>query len=400
MHLRRFEAGDISTAIEKVKAELGSDAIILSTDRKQKKDPLTNRVTSYVEVVAAIDRDNGGRVDGSPRTREEAERGDAVHDPYPELAKQMEDIRKALSNVTDFVSQALTRDLYHRGAGTFAISNSCLEIVYDVLSRLSLDRRTEQHLCSRIFASLDREIVTRDQVISWLRDHVAASFTPGPRAEELGQPCWWAFIGPTGVGKTTTLAKIAARLKFLHKRQGVLVSVDGYRLGAAEQLRGYAALMDLPLETAKTNKELVRIFSRHRDKDFILVDTTGRNPFSSSHHTELQRIFDAVPGLMAQVMLCATYKREDTMESIGFYRQFPVAGWTITKTDETRSLGTFLLPVLETGIPISYVTDGQRVPEDIRAADGESLFQEVMKANLQVNTISMEHEIQAEARIC
>ena len=383
MQLRRFTAENISKALEMVKAELGNDAVILSTEKKRKKDSESRNFISYTEVVAAVDRQEG-LIQGSKavsqvlkKKQDPEEKRDRT---LAELSNEVHDIKKALSRMSMLLARALKKREHQPPSGSLRAScpPECPSEIGAALSCLRLDPETRNNLSSRILSSFSCHPITEDQVISWLKNYILAHFRPGPRAEDSSGPLWWAFIGPTGVGKTTTLAKIAARLKFLKKRTGVLVSVDSYRLGAIDQLRKYARLMELPLETARTNKDLLRIFSRHREKDFILLDTTGRNPFSSSHRTELQRIFDAIPGLMAQVMLCSPYKREDLMESINFYRIFPTAGWTLTKTDETRSLAASVFPVLQAELPVSYMTTGQKVPEDIEVPSGRKLCRELL----------------------
>ncbi len=371
MHLRRFTAENISKALEMVKAELGSDAIILSTEKKRKKDPKSSGFVSYTEVVAAADRMEAGNKKG-PRTAPLRKPAPRREPPVSveELSRQVTDMKKSLAHMTRLLETLITRGKKSAPVDQAASTGiDRVSLVENTLLHLRLDHETGRLLTGRILSSFSHNEITRDQLISWLRNHLISSFRNGPVAGDTRGPLWWAFIGPTGVGKTTTLAKIAAHMKFLRKQKGLLVSVDSYRLGAVEQLDRYARLMGLPLETARTTKDLLRIFSCHKDKDFILLDTTGRNPSSSSHRTELQRLFDAVPGLMAQVMLCSTYKREDLMESINFYRTFPIAGWSLTKTDETKSLASTLFTVLEAKIPISYLTNGQRVPEDIKVPD-------------------------------
>ncbi len=378
MHLRRFTAENISKALEMVKAELGSEAVILSTEKKRKKDPESRGFVSYTEVVAAVDREEETSSSRISPAKSDAEAAKVQPPPQPlsleKLSEEVSEIKKALSNMTMLLEKVLeqggsTRDL----PGPEPAGMKKGPAVQEMLSGLGIDPATASSLSKTILSSFSHHQITRDQIISWLSNYLMKHFRPGPAAENSRTPVWWAFIGPTGVGKTTTLAKIAARLKFLKKKTGLLVSVDSYRLGAEHQLRKYAQLMDLPLETARTTKELLRIFSIHRDKDFILVDTTGRNPFSSAHETELRRLFDAVPGLMAQVMLCSTYKREDLMESIDFYKTFPAGGWTLTKTDETRFPASAFFAVVQAGLSLSYMTNGQRVPEDIQVPRAEKL---------------------------
>ncbi len=397
MHLRRFTAENISKALEMVKAELGSNAIILSTEKKKKRAPDASGFVSYTEVVAAVDREEGLAAGGGKPLQEPGDEPQVEKQPstsLEELSKEVKAMKGTLSAMSKLLEDVVARMDKGLCQNRHVDQQGSTSEIGPVLSSLGLDHETASAILQRAHSSFSHQPVTANQIVAWLKNYMLDLFKPGIIAEDSLEPVWWAFIGPTGVGKTTTLAKIAARLKFLKRRQGLLVSVDSYRLGAIDQLQKYATLMDIPLETAKTNKDLLRIFSCHKDKDFILVDTTGRNPFSSSHRIELERIFDAIPGLMAQVMLCSTYKREDLMESINFYKTFPIAGWTFTKTDETRSLAASVLPVLQAGVSLSYLTNGQRVPEDIEIAAGPRLCEELFvpsSDNLETGLHGMSH---------
>ncbi len=375
MQLRRFCAKTIQEALEKVKGELGDDAIILSTKNKSKRDRKTGKKANFVEIVAAVDKEID---EAFGRLQKEPEEIANVFQPrdviQPErLVGEIEELKSQVAQLAKMVEGLF------KGRGSSSDTGKTEEAFFHetglhetVASCLGLDRKSETIIHGLLSRSL-KEGSSWPRVISILRSFISNGLRQGPVAEESQSRCWWAFVGPTGVGKTTTLAKIAARLKFLCKKRGAFICVDGYRMGAIDQIKKYASLMDIPVDIAKTNKDLVRLFGVHQDKDFIFVDTTGRNPFTSSHKTELERLFDSVPGLMAQVMLSATCKREDLMGAISFYRQFPVAGWTLTKIDETRSLAASVFPLIEAEVPVSYVTNGQRVPEDIGYARGKEM---------------------------
>ncbi len=382
MQFRRFIAKDVSSALAMVKKDLGHEAIILSNKKKRIKDKITHKLVTVVEIIAAVDRDV---IEPRAKNRVKVEEKREAY-KYKDEESERELLKKVISELNTlkehikFLESRLENpyDIPQKPSDTFYKEKEPLGFS-KVFSSLGLKREIVNSLFKGNFSDIQFKKYTEQEAIDLIRRFITSSLKKGPRAEEQKGRCWWAVVGPTGVGKTTTLAKIAARLKYLYGKDGVLVSVDCYKLGAIDQLRRFSSLVDLPLETAKTNKELLRIFSLYKEKDFILVDTTGRNPYSSSHQTELRRLFDSVPGLMAQVMLSATSKREDLMEIIGFYRQFPVSGWTLTKVDETRSLASSLFPIIEAGLPLSYVTNGQRVPEDIKMVSGEDMADMIFK---------------------
>ncbi len=250
-----------------------------------------------------------------------------------------------------------------------------LMVIHEVFDLLGMEPAVQRSLAAAfLHAHPARRPVNHRSVYSWLRGYCKERIVCGPVAHSCERPCWWAFIGPTGVGKTTTLAKVAAHLKFRHGLAGHLVTLDTYRLGGVEQLQKYASLMEIPFSTARNTGELVRVFSENRDLDFILVDTIGRNSSSARHQAELEKMFDAVPGLSAQAFICASYRAEDMAATVRTYRRFPVSGWTISKVDETGSPGALCTPVLGWRLPLSYITNGQKVPEDIKSATRENVM--------------------------
>ncbi len=377
MKLRRFIGKNVSEALSKVKVELGDEAIILRTKNVTKKDEKTGTVLRFVEVLAAVDNSSielKSAHRGNNALRKSASSvnpgGRMVED---DLIRQIKELKDQICQMSEIIKGlAQTHSTSRKQQDDFVSRQGNERLCQTISSCLSLDEKGKE-IINRILFKVDKRQLTMSKAVSAISSFVSRGIIQGPVAEKMHGKCWWAFVGPTGVGKTTTLAKIAARLRFLCKKKGVFICADGYRMGAVEQLKRFAHLMDIPLEVARTNKDLVRLFGAHKDKDFIFVDTTGRNPFTSSHKTELERLFDAVPGLMAQVMLSATIKREDLMGSISFYRQFPVAGWSLTKVDETTCAASSILPVIEAELPLSYVTNGQRVPEDIEYATSGKL---------------------------
>ncbi len=371
MQLRRFSAKNVSQVLKKVKAELGDEAIILSTKNRCVRDGVSGRSINFVEVVAAVDRQSEEpRIKAAKAGLHGEKRDSKSHTSSQILLREIDQLKEEIRKLAGFVkSLSINRSRDGKNAVNNAHSDTSRSgLCQGISSCLGLDRRSEE-MVAKVLSDMDaRQSCDWEEITRRLSRFIRSGIEKGDTAEDAKGRCWWAFVGPTGVGKTTTLAKIAARLKFLCKKDGVLICVDGYRLGAKEQLGRYANLMDIPMETARTNKDLLRLFGQYKEKDFIFVDTTGRNPFSSAHKTELHRLFDSVPGLMAQVMLSATSKREDLMGAISFYRQYPLAGWSLTKIDETRSLASSVFPIIEAELPLSYVTNGQRVPEDIRFA--------------------------------
>jgi flagellar biosynthesis protein FlhF len=184
-----------------------------------------------------------------------------------------------------------------------------------------------------------------------------------------------ALVGPTGTGKTTTIAKLAARWCMNHgSRDLALISTDAYRIGAREQLATYAGILDAPMFTANTGKELARLLTRLNDKRLILIDTAGMGPRDLRLSEQLAAL--KLGAAKAKVMLALPAQAEaQALEDIvrAFARANPSA-CIITKIDEAASLGAVLSAAVRHRLKIAYLCDGQKVPEDLHAAQGRRVW--------------------------
>ena len=214
---------------------------------------------------------------------------------------------------------------------------------------------------------------------SYLAEIVAAEIPIcGPIATTPGRRRLVALVGPTGVGKTTTIAKLAANFRLREKRRVGLITVDTYRIAAVEQLRTYADIIDLPMEIVATPRDMHRAVARMAELDLILMDTAGRSPRDEVRIQELKAMLaEAAPDEVHLVLssVASSASLSKTAE------QFAAVGTTalvLTKLDEAVSLGN-LLPLVRTSrLPLSYLTHGQNVPDDIAPADSRRLARTVL----------------------
>ncbi|MCS6875508.1 MAG: flagellar biosynthesis protein FlhF [Aquificaceae bacterium] len=189
-----------------------------------------------------------------------------------------------------------------------------------------------------------------------------------------------ALLGPTGVGKTTTIAKLAYRFKMAGKRVG-LITIDSYRVGAVEQLRTYANIMELPFRVADTPHRLRECIGELSSLDTVLVDTGGRSHYNQIRVKELSPFFARLPALKIYITLGANVEERVQYEVIESFSVAEPAGIIFTKMDETGYFGTTINVAYRTQLPILCFTTGQRVPEDIVMASYEyiaKLFLEVV----------------------
>ncbi len=178
-----------------------------------------------------------------------------------------------------------------------------------------------------------------------------------------------ALVGPTGVGKTTTIAKLAANLLLQGKTRIALVTIDTYRIAAVEQLKIYGELMNLPVEVVLTPEQLQEVFARHQDKDLILIDTAGRSPRDKPGMAELSTFLGPDSATENYLVLAAPTRDSELQSTVEHFSSLTLHSLAFTKLDECEQRGSLLNVPLRQNLPLSYLTNGQRVPEDLTVAD-------------------------------
>ena len=176
------------------------------------------------------------------------------------------------------------------------------------------------------------------------------------------------FIGPTGVGKTTTIAKLASKFSVVEKKKVALLTADTYRIAAAEQLRTYADILEVPCRVIYSDEEVEQALRDFKDYDYIMVDTAGHSHQNEKQRENMNSIIHSADGLAEKevyLVLSATTKYRDLISIADTYSKLTDYKLIFTKLDETTTLGSLLNLRLYTGASISYVTDGQNVPDDI-----------------------------------
>ena len=200
----------------------------------------------------------------------------------------------------------------------------------------------------------------------------------GPVEAIAGKPRVIAFIGPTGVGKTTTLVKLASQYALVHQLKVALLTADTYRIGAVEQLRIYRDIMDIPFEAVSSPEDVQPALRRYADRDLIFFDTAGRSPQNQRQIRDLKAFLEAARPSETHLCVSATTKNADLLPIVGKFGLVPVNRFLVTKLDETRSHGLLLNLAAGFQVPISYLTTGQNVPNDIEVAAPERMAELVL----------------------
>jgi flagellar biosynthesis protein FlhF len=221
----------------------------------------------------------------------------------------------------------------------------------------------------------DHELISTDRVLSVVKECIGERFLVERRsvAKPAKGPRVLALVGPTGVGKTTTVAKLAAMFALFSNKSVGLITVDTYRIAAVEQLKTYAEIINIPVEVAFTPSEVALALSRLQDKDVVIVDTAGRSQKNGLQMGELKQFLGVAAPTETHLVLSVTTKYRDLLDCLERFREVSYDHLIFTKLDETNCYGSIFNSAIEAKCPVTYLTCGQNVPDDIEEASRERL---------------------------
>jgi len=236
-----------------------------------------------------------------------------------------------------------------------------------MLLDMDVQENIVEHLLSVLYSGQNSSGESDQHVYVNLLKQIVHLLEPAYRSKERARVL--TFVGPSGVGKTTTLAKLATRFSLYDRKKVVLVAVYSYRIGAVEQLQAYGDFLGIPVEVVMTPAELAKVLENHSDKDYIFIDTAGRSARNAGQVLELKGFLDAVqePQDIFLVLSSAT-KNRDLTKTAHEFRKIGYSKLIFTKLDETETHGSILNLVCALGAPVAYLANGQGIPDDISEA--------------------------------
>lgn len=248
-----------------------------------------------------------------------------------------------------------------------------------------IDNEINEKYANEIIDEIDKNCkadVTMDFMLSEIYQRMILKLgKPYVMAENEQKPRVIFFVGPTGVGKTTTIAKIASSFRVEHKKKVALLTADTYRIAAAEQLRTYANILEVPFRVVYTAGEIAGAIEDFRDYDYILVDTTGHSPNNEAQCESMSDLISSVETSASKevfLVLSASTKYRDLMKIADTYKEIADYKLIFTKLDETSTLGNIYNLKLYTGAALSYITCGQNVPDDIEYFNPQATVKQLL----------------------
>ncbi len=358
---KTYRAGTLKEALAQVRRDLGGGAVILGTREVRRRRLFGFGSREVVEVTASdgsAPPERPGKLASATSVIIPTASTEALHSQFGERLSQLH------SMVADLSKQGrldhLLPDLPGELVSTYA---SLLEAEVPE----ALARRLVRFVAERLEPN---ELIRPDLVREALCDAVESSIPIAPPiAAVAGTRRVVALVGPTGVGKTTTVAKLAANFKLAHGLRPGLVTVDTYRIAAVEQLRTYAEIIDLPLAVANEPDEMQRAIDELGDVDLVLIDTAGRSPRDEVKIRELSDFLAAAEPDEVHLVLSAVAGERSLRAAVERFAVARADRLILTKLDEADGLGGVLAVLGHADRPVSYLTTGQAVPDDIEPAN-------------------------------
>ncbi len=407
MKIKKYIASTMKEALEDMRKDLGEDAVILST-RTVPRSPANGR--EAVEITAASDpagepqqkRPLVAAADPAPfaldilQFAENFARESAPAPPVRAASGRQTRAAEAAATAAAEESRAQQHTLQQTTA--FIRLQEELSSIRDTLHTVAGEVRYKHSgsltpVCRRIYeALLDgglRENLALETIGSITARGLAGDFTGALAATrkhllggiEIAEPISavpgrrkvYAFAGPTGMGKTTTIAKLATAMHMIGSAKVMLLSADTYRVGGAEQLETIATIAGIPFRSVYSSQELRQALLKATDVDCVFIDTVGRNPKNEGHIQEIRACMEAADPDRIFLVQSATASEAATVQAI---RRFAITGATdliLTKLDEAPSIGPVISALYTAALPLAYMTTGQSIPDDIEQAGRRAL---------------------------
>lgn len=393
MNVKRYIAPNVQEAMIKIKSELGRDAIILNTRKIRQKGIKGLFKKNFVEVLAAIEESNVVQSPKSAKTvkpvpavipqiksvKEEPKKSVEENKQIDGIQSEVDEIKQMLKSLIskENVSEVKTEDVQHDK--TNKEEGNLESYIRELLAACEI----KENIIEKIIMIVKRQIsnsntnenVIKSAVKQAIKEYLGTPFTID---HYLGNQRVFLFVGPTGVGKTTTLAKLAAKLSLVDNKKVGLITADTYRIAAVDQLKTYSEILGIPLSVVYEASELEDVLYRYRDRDIILLDTAGRSHKSEGLSNDLEELLVNIenPEIFLVISLTTGYK--DIISIVNAYSFIDEYKLIFTKLDEASSFSNILNVKVESGKNLSYLTTGQSVPDDIEIANADKITEYIV----------------------
>jgi len=383
MQVKKFAGRDMREALFNIKKEIGLDAVIMQVKTDIHKGIFGLYAGKGVEVVVCVDADI---VDYAPKAAM-APRGvvtysmpkfrKTISSPMPKAADKpvaagdLNTLRDDISWIKRSLGSISRKNEIPQASG---IPEELKDTYLYLLEEEVVDDLAREILKKAQAELTPEQIKSRTDIKEYLRRYIGSlGKTCEPINDNAGSPVRVAFVGPTGVGKTTTIAKLAAEFSLVKKKKVSVITIDTYRIAAVEQIKTYMDILSIPLEVVVSPDQMSQAIARQAKSDIILIDTAGRSHKNSEHLIELNEFIKAAAPDEVHLVLASTTNYKAAMDMIEKFSAIPIKKIIFTKLDEAVNFGLVISVMAKVDKAFSYVTFGQSVPDDIQPADAGKL---------------------------
>ncbi len=393
MKIKRYMGKNTQEALLKVKMDLGNNAIILNTKKVRQKGIKKYFSKPMIEIMAAIDDDTSKLREREltkiePVQQETANSKNILsqkEEKISELENKVSNIEKLLDRILNIVktdNDSKSNEFGDKEDNGNAENGSQLPQIFQLLYNNLLKNEVDEDIAKKIIDQVAKRSSSRNINDASLVMHSVIASMLG-KAEPIslrkdGKPTVILFVGPTGVGKTTTLAKLAATFMLSNNKKVGLITADTYRIAAVDQLKTYAEILGIPISVAYSVLEITNEIQKYSDKDVILVDTAGCSYRDKQKFDELKKLVAACNADSIFLVLSSTVSSKNCKDIIKNYDFIPNYKLIFTKVDETPVYGSILNTKCYSNKSLSYITNGQNVPDDIEIANIDRLSKNLL----------------------
>ena len=380
MIIKKYSAPTLKEAVVQMKKELGSNAIILQSRKIKPNGLFDNSNSNKMEVVAAVDNDKNENPKPSKdsdyvgiKTTGNVEKNGHFKEQEMGLLKdEIYEIKSTIAQIADFLRY---KNLPGLPENLLLVLKQLIDCDVDeglakkIIQEVHISLKGEEYHDLRLI--LERIVY---KISTYIRN-VQGKDKRTPEAKII------AFVGPTGVGKTTTLAKLATNAKLFDGKKVAIISADTFRIAAVEQLKTFATIADIPFEVVYSSDDIKKAVMKFSNMDHIFIDTTGRGQRDKINLEEIKNLLASIEPGEVHLVLSATTKYKDMIEILEKFKGLFINRLIFTKLDETTTLGLILNVAEKTRKPISYITFGQSVPDDIEMANPKKIAKMILRRN-------------------
>lgn len=384
MIIKKFTAKTEKEAIENARKELGEGVVVMNVKPVKNKGLFAFLKSPMVEVTVALEEESEkytaavsaiNNVIASSQNIEKEEKNEKKTPVIETVEKRDSAIEEKLDSLQSLLEQQLQKPEEEKEEKEAeeqkeeSETDKFMHLLHDTMLQNEVDEKYAREIIDEI-ELINKPNIPFDYALANIYQKMILKFgkPSGIEPATNGGIKLVFFIGPTGVGKTTTIAKIASKFRVDEKKKVALLTADTYRIAAAEQLRTYANILEVPFRVIYTVEEINKALEDFKGYDYIMIDTAGHSHQNTTQKDNMRNIIHSVDDIVEKevhLVLSATTKYRDLISIADSYKEMADYKLIFTKLDETTTLGNLLNLRLYTGASLSYVTYGQNVPDDI-----------------------------------